>query len=442
MDGGNENEFVSPATIPPNTDIENEDIGLPPTGIGVRPDSEENQTDNPTSDLIGGIGFPPPGIGGPGAELPEFPGFPGRPPIRPPTKPPFDPDTNTEKPDDGFDGIGPLITTTTDYPEDSPTTFSPIDEEADVVVIDQFAGQNITVLETRAFDMVSYLSTLETRIVFNRLNTGACQLHCTVITKTNKLFVDQEGNKIDVEYLPTIYLVEGRTDCRGLIEQGGDIFVKFIGAIRFAGIVIADITDTLQFDELYGRCVAILVKKQFTTVDGTIEFENELIAATITTDIPPTNEDTDAPLATRPPSIVDFEPETGEILPALTTIEPFTMAIIDGFPNDLDEGESIKPSGGRPPSSTPTTQQLSSTSSFPVITSTKKTTTTPSTTTTRRTTTRRTSTTTTSRKTTAFTTSKTTKSSTISTSVSTTSTASTTATTPTATTTPTTTTTI
>ena len=47
MDGGNENEFVSPATIPPNTDIENEDIGLPPTGIGVRPDPEENQTDNP-----------------------------------------------------------------------------------------------------------------------------------------------------------------------------------------------------------------------------------------------------------------------------------------------------------------------------------------------------------------------------------------------------------
>ena len=86
----------------------------------------ENLIKNPSlSDLIGGIGFPPPGIGGPGAELPEFPGFPGRPPIRPPTKPPFDPDTNTEKPEDGFDGIGPLITTTTDYPEDSPTTFSP-----------------------------------------------------------------------------------------------------------------------------------------------------------------------------------------------------------------------------------------------------------------------------------------------------------------------------
>ena len=192
----NEEEFVSPATIPP--EIDNGDIGLPPTGIGVIKPGSEETGDNPASDLIGGIGLPPPSIdGGPGG-LPDFPGFPGRPPIGPTTKPPFEPDTNTERPND-FDGVGPLLTTTTEYPDDHPTTLSPIDNgEADVVIIDQFAEQNVTILETRAFDMISYLSTLETRIVFNRLNTGACQLHCTVITKTNKLFVDQTGNQIDV----------------------------------------------------------------------------------------------------------------------------------------------------------------------------------------------------------------------------------------------------
>ena len=83
--------------------------------------------------------------------------------------------------------------------------------------------------EKRVFDMVSYRSDLKTKIVFNRLSNGACQLHCTVITSTNKLFVNETtGEKYEIEHLPTLYLVEGRTDCRGLIEEGGEVYVKVI----------------------------------------------------------------------------------------------------------------------------------------------------------------------------------------------------------------------
>ena len=102
-------------------------------------------------------------------------------------------------------------------------------DAVEIINIDDGSGINNTVTEKRVFDMVSYRSDLKTKIVFNRLSNGACQLHCTVITSTNKLFVNETtGEKYEIEHLPTLYLVEGRTDCRGLIEEGGEVYVKVI----------------------------------------------------------------------------------------------------------------------------------------------------------------------------------------------------------------------
>ena len=51
-----------------------------------------------------------------------------------------------------------------------------------------------------------------------------------------------------VEYLPTIYLVDGRgEDCETLVGETGIIWVRFIGAIKFPGVVIADMSDRLEF---------------------------------------------------------------------------------------------------------------------------------------------------------------------------------------------------
>ena len=61
------------------------------------------------------------------------------------------------------------------------------------MAIDDGSGLNATVIETRAFDMTTYLSDLETRIVFHRLDNGICQLQCTVITRTDRLFKDENG---------------------------------------------------------------------------------------------------------------------------------------------------------------------------------------------------------------------------------------------------------
>ena len=105
-------------------------------------------------------------------------------------------------------------------------------DAVEIINIDDGSGINNTVTEKRVFDMVSYRSDLKTKIVFNRLSNGACQLHCTVITSTNKLFVNETtGEKYEIEHLPTLYLVEGRTDCRGLIEEGGEVYVKVISKL-------------------------------------------------------------------------------------------------------------------------------------------------------------------------------------------------------------------
>ena len=58
-----------------------------------------------------------------------------------------------------------------------------------------------------------------------------------------------------MEYLPTIYLVDGRgEDCETLVGETGIIWVRFIGAIKFPGVVIADMSDRLEFRDDHSDC--------------------------------------------------------------------------------------------------------------------------------------------------------------------------------------------
>jgi hypothetical protein len=140
--------------------------------------------------------------------------------------------------------------------------------------------------------MTSHRADLETQFTFNRLSTGATQLHCTVITKNTGLFFDENGRGLDVKFLPTVYLVDGRTNCKTLVEEGGDVYVKFIGAIRFAGIVVADISDILKFDDLAGRCIAVLIRNS--VVESGID-------TVMTTTGPTVGEQEIVPVAAHPP---------------------------------------------------------------------------------------------------------------------------------------------
>ncbi|CAB4063754.1 unnamed protein product [Lepeophtheirus salmonis] len=116
-------------------------------------------------------------------------------------------------------------------------------------------------VESIEYIMTTHESDIETRIVFHKTNAGNCKLHCTVKTDTESLFENIDGTDKDTRLLPSIYLVDGRTNCDYLLSEEGEIKVKFIGAIRFAGVVEADVSDVIRFDELYGRCVAILIQK-------------------------------------------------------------------------------------------------------------------------------------------------------------------------------------
>ncbi len=83
-----------------------------------------------------------------------------------------------------------------------------------IVAVNDGSGRNATVVETKVFHMTSHRADLDTQFTFNRLSTGATQLHCTVITKNAALFFDDNGKGLDVEFLPTVYLVDNRTNCK------------------------------------------------------------------------------------------------------------------------------------------------------------------------------------------------------------------------------------
>ena len=74
--------------------------------------------------------------------------------------------------------------------------------------------------------MVNFHADIETKITFNELTNDGTQIECTVHTKKGKLFFDARGELYDPDLLPTIYLVDNRTDCHSLVEEHGNITVK------------------------------------------------------------------------------------------------------------------------------------------------------------------------------------------------------------------------
>lgn len=106
--------------------------------------------------------------------------------------------------------------------------------------------------------MQNFHEDIDTRITFHQLNNDGTQIECNVHTKKGKLFFDNTGELYDADLLPTIYLVDNRTNCHNLVAEAGNITVKYIGAIRGPGVVIADMSSVLKYSELNGRCLAIL----------------------------------------------------------------------------------------------------------------------------------------------------------------------------------------
>ena len=326
-DSSSENNVSDEEEPVPATDIPDFITQPPIPGLDGSSGGDGDTPLNP-GDAISGIlpGRPDGGSGGPGSLVPGGGIGPGGGSV-----PGGGSLTTTALP--STEGTGPDDVEVID--EDTPPDDN--NETVEIVAVDDGSGLNASVIETRAFDMTTYLSDLETRIVFHRLDNGICQLQCTVITRTDRLFKDENGVQLDVEYLPTIYLVDGRTDCRGLVEEGGEALVKFIGAIRFAGIVVADISEVLQFDELYNRCIAILVKKNFVAVDGTVTSSTDIVATVSTPPTPSSGgsggssgisaSNPDSPLATQPPPGVAIEavPDSGVIakpLPGISDLPP------------------------------------------------------------------------------------------------------------------------
>ena len=129
--------------------------------------------------------------------------------------------------------------------------------------------------------MQNFHADIETRITFNELNDDGTQIECTVHTKKGKLFFDSNKDLFPPELLPTIYLVDNRTDCHSLVDEAGEITVKFIGAIRGPGVVIADMSTVVRYSELGGRCLAIL-RRGGTLVDQLISSSSSSTSTTTT----------------------------------------------------------------------------------------------------------------------------------------------------------------
>ena len=132
--------------------------------------------------------------------------------------------------------------------------------------------------------MQNFHEDIDTRITFHQLNNDGTQIECNVHTKKGKLFFDNTGELYDADLLPTIYLVDNKTNCHNLVAEDGNITVKYIGAIRGPGVVIADMSSVLKYSELNGRCLAIL-RLGGTIVDSLLSSSTS--STTTTTTLPP-----------------------------------------------------------------------------------------------------------------------------------------------------------
>ena len=75
--------------------------------------------------------------------------------------------------------------------------------------------------------MQNFHEDIDTRITFHQLQNDGTQIECNVHTKKGKLFFDRQGELYEPDLLPTIYLVDNRTNCHGLVlEDVENITVK------------------------------------------------------------------------------------------------------------------------------------------------------------------------------------------------------------------------
>ena len=132
--------------------------------------------------------------------------------------------------------------------------------------------------------MQDFQDDIKTRITFHELDNDGTQIECNVHSKKSQLFYNTNGDLFDNEILPAIYLVDNRTNCHDLVADGGNITVKYIGAIRGPGVVLADMSEVVKYSQLEGRCLAIL-RLRGTRVDELLATSTS--STTSTTPVPP-----------------------------------------------------------------------------------------------------------------------------------------------------------
>ena len=103
--------------------------------------------------------------------------------------------------------------------------------------------------------MQDFQDDIKTRITFHELDNDGTQIECNVHSKKSQLFYNTNGELFENEILPAIYLVDNRTNCHDLVADGGNITVKYIGAIRGPGVVLADMSEVVKYSQLQGRQV-------------------------------------------------------------------------------------------------------------------------------------------------------------------------------------------
>lgn len=133
--------------------------------------------------------------------------------------------------------------------------------------------------------MQDFQEDIKTRITFHELDNDGTQIECNVHSKKSQLFYNTNGELFENEILPAIYLVDNRTNCHDLVADGGNITVKYIGAIRGPGVVLADMSEVVKYSQLQGRCLAIL-RLRGTRVDELLATSTSSTTST-TTPVPP-----------------------------------------------------------------------------------------------------------------------------------------------------------